>query len=84
MHAVRAGIKPFYFARPGEVAFDCLFELREWRETVTSPEELLNRMSVADHCADSAAAVRAASMCERYVSPLRPAALNELLAMVSP
>ena len=84
MHAVRAGIKPFYLARPGELPFDCLFELAEWRETVTSPEDLLNRMSRADPVTDSAAASRAASICERYVSPVRPAALNELLAMVNP
>jgi hypothetical protein len=84
MHAVRAGIKPYYLARPGELRFDCLFELADWRETVTSPEDLLNRISLADQFTDSAAASRAASICERYVSPVRPAALNELLAMVTP
>jgi hypothetical protein len=83
MHAVRAGIKPYYLARPGELSFDCLFELGDWRETVTSPEDLLNRMSVADQSTGSAAAMRASSICERYVSPIRPAALNELLAMVT-
>jgi hypothetical protein len=83
MHAVRAGIKPYYLARPGELPFDCLFELADWRETVTSPEELINRMRLADQSTDSAAARRAASICDRYVSPVRPAALNELLAMVT-
>ncbi len=84
MHAVRAGIKPYYLARPGELPFDCLFELADWRETVTSPEDLLNRMSRADQFTEAAAASRAASTCERYVSPVRPAALDELLAMVTP
>jgi hypothetical protein len=84
MHAVRAGIKPFYLARPGELPFDCLFELGDWRETINSPEELLDRMSLADQSADSAAAGRAAAICERYVSPVRPAALGELLAMATP
>jgi hypothetical protein len=83
MHAVQAGIKPYYLARPEELPFDCLFELADWRETVNSPEDLLNRMSLADQFTDSAAASRAASICERYISPVRPAALNELLAMVS-
>jgi hypothetical protein len=83
MHAVRAGIKPYYLARPGELPFDCLFELGDWRETVTSPEDLTGRMRLADPFTDSAAASRAASICERYVSPVRPAALNELLAMVT-
>ena len=84
MYAVRAGIKPFYLARPGELPFDCLFALGDWRETVTSPEDLTSRMTLADQFSDSAAASRAASICERYVSPTRPAALNELLAMVTP
>jgi hypothetical protein len=85
MQAVRAGIKPYYLARPGELPFDCLLELGDWRETVTSPEDLLNRMNLADQSTDFAAAVRAArSICDRYVSPVRPAALNELLAMVTP
>jgi hypothetical protein len=84
MHAVRAGIKPYYLARPGELPFDCLYELADWRETVTSPQDLLNRMSIADQFTDSAAASRAARICERYISPVRPAALNELLAMVTP
>jgi hypothetical protein len=84
MHAVRAGIKPYYLARPGELPFDCLFELGDWRETVTSPEDLLNRMSLADQSTVSAAAMRAAGICERYISPVRPAALDELLAMVTP
>ncbi|MGO9934494.1 MAG: hypothetical protein ACLPV8_22135 [Steroidobacteraceae bacterium] len=84
MQAVRAGIKPYYLARPGELRFDCLFELGDWRETVTSPEDLSKRMILADQCKDSARAMRAASICDRYVSPVKPAALNELLAMVSP
>lgn len=84
MHAVRAGIKPYYLARPGELPFDCLAELADWRETVTSPEDLTERMRLTDAFTDSAAATRAASICERYVSPVRPAALNELLAMVTP
>jgi hypothetical protein len=84
IHAVRAGIKPYYLALPGELPFDCLFELDDWRETVTSPQELLDRMSLADQSTDSTASVRAASICERYLSPVRPAALGELLAMVAP
>jgi hypothetical protein len=83
MHAVRAGIKPYYLARPAELPFDCLFELADWRETVTSPKDLLNRLNLANQFTDSAAASRAASTCERYVSPFRPAALNELLTMVT-
>jgi hypothetical protein len=83
MHAVRAGIKPYYLAQPDELPFDCLSQLDDWRETVTSPRELADRMALADQFTDSAAASRAVNVCERYVSPVRPAALNELLAMVS-
>jgi hypothetical protein len=83
MHAVRAGIKPYYLVRPGELSFDCLFSLGGWRETVTSPEDLTDRMSLTDPFANSAAASQATSVCERYVAPVRPAAINELLAMVT-
>jgi hypothetical protein len=84
IQAVRAGLKPYYLSRRGELPFDCLYSLPDWRETVTSPQSLLNSMSVADQSSDLSIATNAASLCERYVSPVRPAALNELLAMVSP
>lgn len=83
LHAVRAGLKPYYLYRPGELAFDCLFNLPGWRETVTSPQDLIDRMSLADASAEGDAARQATSICERYVAPVRPAAINELLAMVS-
>jgi hypothetical protein len=81
LHAVRAGIKPFYLESPGELPFDCLFELDDWRETVATPQELIERIRAADSSVDSGAARRAASICERYVAPVRPAALEELLAL---
>jgi hypothetical protein len=82
LHAVLAGIKPYYLAQRGELPFDCLSGLTDWRETVTSPEDLVDRMSIADQSTDSAAACQAASFCGRYVASLRPAAITELLAMV--
>jgi hypothetical protein len=82
LYAARAGIRPYYVAQPGELPFDCLFALAGWRETVTSPEQLADRIRLAESSTDPAAAGSAAEICERYVSPLRPAALRELLAMV--
>jgi hypothetical protein len=83
LYAARAGIKPFYLAQAAELPFDCLHELAGWRETVTSPEDFASRIRIADTSADSADASRAASICERYVAPVRSAALTELLALVS-
>jgi hypothetical protein len=83
LHAVRAGIKPYYLARPGELPIDCLFAMADWRETVTSPADLADRLSGGDPFTDSAAASRAMDLCERYVSPVRPAAIGELLAMAT-
>lgn len=83
LHAVLAGIKPYYLAQRGELPFDCLSGLTDWRETVVSPQDLVSRLSVADQSTDAAAASHAANFCERYVAPLRPAAINELLAMVA-
>jgi hypothetical protein len=76
IHAVLAGVRPFYVSRPHELRFDTLFELQEWRETVTSPEELIARIAVEPA---PEAARRAWSYCDRYVSPVRPEALDELL-----
>ncbi len=83
LHAVLAGIKPYYLAQRGELPFDCLSGLTDWRETVTSPEDLVNRFRVVDQSTDPAAANQAANVCDRYVAPVRPAAIDELLAMVT-
>jgi hypothetical protein len=79
LHAVLGGLRPFYLARRGELPFDPLFALREWRETVGSPEEFARRVRDAEIRADPEAAARAWSFCDRYVSRVRPAALDELL-----
>lgn len=83
MHAVSAGLKPYYLMRVGELPCDCLFELPGWRETVASPEDLANRMSATDPVIDCAAADHARSYCERYVARVRPGAINDLLAMAT-
>jgi hypothetical protein len=83
LHAVRAGIRPYYLARPGELAFDCLFALDGWRERVTSPEDFIERIRCTDSLADAAAGRQAAQRCERYVAPFRPGAVKELLALAS-
>ena len=83
LHAARAGIKPYYLARSGELPFDCLFALKDWREIVTSPEALVKSIALADQHTDPTAAARVASSCEQYVSPVRPAAIIELLAMAA-
>jgi hypothetical protein len=82
LHALRAGIKPYYLMRSGELTFDCLFELGEWRERVESPDDMVRRLQAADRTVSREAAAQAAEFCERYVSKLRPEALNELLTMV--
>ena len=84
VHAVIAGLKPFYVHQHGELNFDPLFALSGWRETITSPEEFGIRLQEAERAAGSdgrIAAEAARRFCEDYVSPLRPAALDELLSM---
>jgi hypothetical protein len=83
MHAAMAGIKPFYLARPCELSFDPLFELRAWRETINSPAEFTLRAHAADLALEHDAARQAAEFYERYVSPVRPAAIDELLEMAA-
>jgi hypothetical protein len=83
MHAVLAGLKPYYLRQPDELPFDCLSGLADWRETVTSPEHLTDRIDVADQSTDPVAAGQARAFCERYVVPVRPVAINELLALAT-
>jgi hypothetical protein len=83
MHAVLAGIKPFYVTRAGELPFDPLFALSDWRETVTSPEDFSSRAHATDISPDRSAAQYASSFYDRYVSRVRPAAIDELLRMVN-
>jgi len=82
IQAVFADIKPFYVARSGELSFDPLFSLTEWRETVSSPEEFAV-FAVADTSSNSEAARNAKRQCDRMVAPVRPAALDELLGLVT-
>jgi hypothetical protein len=78
-HAVLCGVKPFYLRQAGELPLDPLFALDAWRESVVSAEELAGCIDAAEAAPDSAAAQRAWNFCDRYVSQVRPEALNELL-----
>jgi len=80
IQAVLADIKPFYVARSGELSFDPLWSLAEWRETVASPEEFAAVLADANTSSNPAAAQNAKRHCDQMVSPVRPAALDELLA----
>jgi len=82
MQAAAAGIQPFYLSRADELPFDPLAALPGWRETVSSPEEFAARTRAAH--ADPQAAHAAASFCQRYISDVRPAAVRELLELVTP
>jgi hypothetical protein len=83
IHAVLLGVQPFYVARPGELSFDPLFDLHEWRETVQSPQQFELQISLAQQRPDPAAAQRAWQYCDRYVAPVQSAAIDELLGLVA-
>ena len=83
VQAVRFGAKPLYVARPDEMAFDPLFTVGEWRVTVHSPEEFVRCVRHTAEAPDLGAAQRARSECARYICPLRPAAIDELLALAA-
>jgi hypothetical protein len=82
LQTVRAGLRPFYVARAGELSFDPLWELAGWRETVTTAAQLAAHIASGDD-ANSQAAAAARRYCDRYVAPVRPAALEELLALAA-
>ncbi|HWG75759.1 MAG TPA: hypothetical protein VN660_03095 [Steroidobacteraceae bacterium] len=85
VQALLCGVKPFYLARAGELRFDPLYALGEWREVISSTDEFLSRIVCADLAEPSAAqsAARARRLCDRYVSKVQPEALDELLALAS-
>jgi hypothetical protein len=83
IQAVLADIKPFYVARPGELSFDPLYSLTEWRETISCPEEFVAVLASAETSSNSEAAQDAKRQCDRMVSPVRPAALDELLGLTA-
>jgi hypothetical protein len=81
MHAVLAGIKPFFLARANELPFDPLFALPCWRETVNTPDEFSKLIRASDSAADPETAERAWSFCDRYIRAVRDVALDELLEL---
>jgi len=84
LYGILAGLKPFYVACADEMDTDPLYDLSEWRERVTSPEELVERY-MASQAREAAALVdewqRARTFCEAYTQSIRPAALDEALAL---
>jgi hypothetical protein len=69
-------------SRADELPFDPLAALPGWRETVSSAEEFAVRTR-ADG-ADPEGAHEAANFCRRYISDVRPAAVQELLELLTP
>jgi hypothetical protein len=83
VHAVLAGVKPLYLARKGEMLLDPLLELTDWRESVSSPEDFIAAWERERKSTDAEPALRAWKYCDRYVSRIRPEALDELLSFHS-
>jgi hypothetical protein len=85
IHAILAGLKPFYVARSGELNIDPLYALPDWRECVFSVDDL-----VAKYVAHPAQARRAdieewkwaQEFCNRYVQPVREDVVDEILEFV--
>jgi hypothetical protein len=82
--AVLAGLKPFYFARPGELTIDPLHGLADWRETVTTPEAVVARLGAPPDPRDADAAARARAWCDQIMRPVRSEAIDELIALLGP
>jgi hypothetical protein len=84
VQAVMSGIKPFYVCGADELSFDPLGSLRGWRETVSSPEDLVTRLRAPGVADDLSAAREASNLCQQYTAQLRPAAISELLELAGP
>jgi hypothetical protein len=82
-HAVMAGARPLHLRRPNEIPFDPLLAMPEGRSIVWSFDDLA-RLAQEPDWAGSDAARAAGDYCDRYVAPVRPAALDELLSGCGP
>ena len=79
-HAVMAGARPLHLLGAHEIPFDPLTAMPEGRSSVRSVEDLA-RLAQETDWEGSDAARAAGNYCDRYISPVRPAALDELLAL---
>jgi len=79
-HAVLGGARPLYVARPREIPIDPLAALPSGRTVVTTPGEVA-ALARESAWPGSDAAACAWSYCDRYVAPLRPSALDDLLRL---
>ncbi|RJQ28949.1 hypothetical protein C4565_02780, partial [Candidatus Parcubacteria bacterium] len=82
MYAILAGLKPFYFERPGELNFDPIFELNIWREHVRSPEDLIQKFNIDRKTAGEIRHRQwstALGYCDRYTQPIREEALDRMI-----
>ncbi len=46
IHAIIAGLRPFYISSPNELTIDPLYQLSEWRKIVASPSEFAKRVQL--------------------------------------
>jgi hypothetical protein len=69
IHAVIAGLRPFYISCPNELRIDPLYQLSEWRKIVASPSEFVEKAQLdLDSAPDvlSAEWTGAREYCQRY------------------
>ena len=78
--AVCANVQPIYFALPGEMTIDPLYQLGSWRESVKSPEQfssIVYRRPL--QAGASEAQISAVRYCGNFYMPIDPAVVVKIL-----
>jgi len=84
IQAVGGGLRPIYLQVPGEMSIDPLYELKDWRLVIGTPEEFIQatNMYSDDKNRDSQGTYRENyAYCERFYSPFDCDALVDALSI---
>jgi len=81
-HAVLAGARPLYVSASQEMPFDPLAAMTRGRTSVRTPADIAAAVRESDWSGSEDARI-AWNYCDRYVAPVRPSALDELLLLAS-
>jgi len=83
IYAILAGLKPYYFERPGEIGLDPIFELTVWRENIRCADELIQRFESDQKMANTTRYQQwqhAVNYCDIYAKSIRGRALDQVIS----
>lgn len=83
VQAVVAGLRPIYLKLPGEMTIDPLYELKDWRLVIRTPEEFIQAINISSDDKNGGlkkTQQKACNYCEKFYEPLNGAELVKALS----